>query len=524
MRNGAKPRLDPAEVMLGERLFLETRFSQFFFARCGGDVNTNLSVGDPVLDNTLTTAQTLPGPFAGLSMNCRACHLIKEQMPLGRGIRAYADFARRSPIPGREDGQKFTPRNAPAMVNASIPRFGETFFHLDGEFATGAELVRETFLGRNFGWLPTEHDQAMRHLAKVIREDDGKGQLAKEFGGYSYKTVFKSAEKTVAENYELTEDYRIDVASATDREVLDAVARMTEVYTTSLFFSRNDKQEYDGSPYDTFLGKNDLPRRVAPGQEPAYYARILHSMVTNLTNTRFVSPADNCYRLLKLDFRFNKLELEGMKIFFARNAGSSRSGIGNCVACHTPPDFTDFSFHNTGVAQEEYDSIHGKGAFRKLPVPTLAERQKNFDAFLPATPKHPKALGVFLSIPSLEHPERTDLGLWNVFANPDKPSVQATLRQTLDPDGRVSEAQLLERTIATFKTPGLRGLAMSAPFMHNGTKDTVEGVIRFYIKASRQARAGELRNADPELSKMFLSEDDLEPLSAFLRALNEDYE
>ena len=116
-------------------------------------------------------------------------------MPLGRGIRAYADFARRSPIPSREDGQKFTARNAPVMVNASIPRLGETFFHLDGEFATGAELVRETFLGRNFGWLPTEHQKAMQHLVKVIREDDGKGALAKEFGGYGPRTVFKSAER-----------------------------------------------------------------------------------------------------------------------------------------------------------------------------------------------------------------------------------------------------------------------------------------------------------------------------------------
>ena len=44
-REMAKASLDPAEVMLGERLFLETRFAQFFFAHCGGNVNTNLSRG-----------------------------------------------------------------------------------------------------------------------------------------------------------------------------------------------------------------------------------------------------------------------------------------------------------------------------------------------------------------------------------------------------------------------------------------------------------------------------------------------
>jgi hypothetical protein len=37
-----------AEVAIGERLFLETRFAQFFFANAGGDANAPLSAGDPV--------------------------------------------------------------------------------------------------------------------------------------------------------------------------------------------------------------------------------------------------------------------------------------------------------------------------------------------------------------------------------------------------------------------------------------------------------------------------------------------
>jgi hypothetical protein len=38
------------------------------------------------------------------------------------------------------------------------------------------------------------------------------------------------------------------------------------------------------------------------------------------------------------------------------------------------------------------------------------------------------------------------------------------------------------------------------------------------------ARAGELRNAASELLDIRLTSDDVEPLAAFLRALNEDYE
>lgn len=38
---------DPPQVAVGERLFLETRFSQFFFARSWGNPNAILPAGDP---------------------------------------------------------------------------------------------------------------------------------------------------------------------------------------------------------------------------------------------------------------------------------------------------------------------------------------------------------------------------------------------------------------------------------------------------------------------------------------------
>ena len=40
----------------------------------------------------------------------------------------------------------------------------------------------------------------------------------------------------------------------------------------------------------------------------------------------------------------------------------------------------------------------------------------------------------------------------------------------------------------------------------------------------RVTRAGNVRNAAPELSGIFLKENDIAPLAAFLRALNEDYD
>jgi cytochrome c peroxidase len=75
-----------------------------------------------------------------------------------------------------------------------------------------------------------------------------------------------------------------------------------------------------------------------------------------------------------------------------------------------------------------------------------------------------------------------------------------------------------------FKTPSLRGLAFSGPYLHTGRKDTLESVLRFYIRMCSLARAGKLRNSSPELSGIFLTDEDIAPLVAFLRSLNEDYE
>jgi cytochrome c peroxidase len=121
----------------------------------------------------------------------------------------------------------------------------------------------------------------------------------------------------------------------------------------------------------------------------------------------------------------------------------------------------------------------------------------------------------------------TDLGLWNVFANPDMPTPQSKIRNILCEDEQpcsVSQSDLLNRAIARFKTPGLRDLGHSAPFMHNGQFDTLNDVINFYKEVSDQARASTLRNGAEQLQGIALTDNDSAPLAAFLNALNEDYQ
>src|SRR5262245_54991835 len=114
----ATEQADPPEVAVGERLFLETRFAQFFAANMvGGNVNAPLAAGDPTMD-TVAKADgvAFTGPFAGQSMNCRQCHMVDELDGVsGGGLRTYGDFGRRTPIPARADGLTTTPRNSPPL-------------------------------------------------------------------------------------------------------------------------------------------------------------------------------------------------------------------------------------------------------------------------------------------------------------------------------------------------------------------------------------------------------------------------
>ncbi|MEO7154159.1 MAG: cytochrome c peroxidase [Planctomycetota bacterium] len=66
-----------------------------------------------------------------------------------------------------------------------------------------------------------------------------------------------------------------------------------------------------------------------------------------------------------------------------------------------------------------------------------------------------------------------------------------------------------------FKTPTLRGLALTAPYMHDGSKATLEEVVAYY-------REGGIKNPDlaPELAPIEMSDDDARNLVHFLRALS----
>jgi cytochrome c peroxidase len=523
--------INPAEVQVGDRLFRETRFAAFFFFNDNGNVNSKLPKGggEPeIAQETNAAGKPIPDPFRGLSMNCRNCHLGNDLLHVSKQEgRTYCDFARRSPILDRQDGHLTSPRNAQELVSVSRPRGVPNVFHFDGEFASIEDLTIGTLTGRNLGWLAGESAAAVKHIANVIRNDDGHNALAARYGcgGFPYKVVLLGTDPRLPKNLRLPNQYRIDVTTATDAQILNDIGLLIHAYMDSIAFDLSEPP----SPYDIFLKKNNLPTAPNPGESNAAYTQRLFGLVQQLSSPVFVTPRDGKLQLHKPQkFQFGAAELQGLKIFFTQPASSNQPHAGNCVACHVPPVFTDNIFHNTGASQIEYDGVFGAGSFAALSVPDLNTRNSNFDAYLPPSANHPNASGMFRSPPSQNKPGFTDLGVWNIFANPDIPNPQSALTTILCGEFNLSSSNctpdaVLPRAISFFKTPSIKDPGQSSPYLHNGSLDTIESVLNFYATVSQMARGGQLRNSSPELSNVFIDQTDVAPLSAFLNSLNEDY-
>jgi hypothetical protein len=349
--------------------------------------------------------------------------------------------------------------------------------------------------------------------------------------------LFTGNNPSIPDEFRLPPEFRAFVRSGSDQEIFDAVVRVVAAYVNGLRFSQTeDSGAPIRSPFDVFLEINGLPQQPDPNESDLDYSRRLRTLVNGLGSPQFVTANpnrdDGQFQFHSQPFEFGATELDGLKIFLAEPAASvaspaelSAGKIGNCLACHAAPNFTDFKLHNTGTTQKEYDGFpsHGAGAFASLTIPTLAARTSND---LPASEAHPTASERFRAIPS-DATTLTDLGVWNVFANPDMPAPQSKIRKILCDDQEpcpLTDAVLLDRAIARFKTPGLRDLSHSAPYMHNGQFDTLDDIITFYRDTSTLARAGTLRNGALELRGIALLAGDAASLVAFLRSLNEDYQ
>ena len=153
----------------------------------------------------------------------------------------------------------------------------------------------------------------------------------------------------------------------------------------------------------------------------------------------------------------------GLKIFI---------GKGNCTACHFGPHFTNGEFADIGVP-----FFAGKGrvdAGRHTGIRRLKDNPHNL------------------------------LGRYN--DDPSKGSAVGT-----------KHVDLQHRNFGEFRVPGLRNVALTAPYMHNGSLATLRDVVKHYSELNE-----ERLHADGEriLKRLNLSAAEIEDLVAFLESLS----
>lgn len=162
----------------------------------------------------------------------------------------------------------------------------------------------------------------------------------------------------------------------------------------------------------------------------------------------------------------NAQEQEGFRVFM---------GKARCAVCHLVGEksalFTDHNYHNTGLGWER----------------TMFPERNSYNVQL--------APGVFVQV----------MGAMLKSFEPPQPDV-GRYEVTVDPKDRWA-----------YKTPSLRNVALTKPYMHDGSLATLEDVVDFYDKGGIDNE-----NKSPLLEPLHLAYGEKKALVAFLKTLTGD--
>lgn len=150
----------------------------------------------------------------------------------------------------------------------------------------------------------------------------------------------------------------------------------------------------------------------------------------------------------------------------ARRGHALFRGTARCIACHNGPLASDDDYHALGVPQHP--------SFFSSPLKQITFRYELVSKGVPET---------------VYRTAREDDGLYYVTRR--------------------------ESDRGKFRTPGLRGLVHTGPYMHNGVFGTLEEVVAFYNRGG-----GRHPNRSNRIRPLGLSDDDQQDLVAFLRTLS----
>ena len=156
--------------------------------------------------------------------------------------------------------------------------------------------------------------------------------------------------------------------------------------------------------------------------------------------------------------------VRGLKLFIGR---------GNCVLCHNGPNFTNGEFHSTGIRHFTARGRADGGRFEGVEAVTT-------------------------------HP-------FNLLSKFNDDATRGNAVHT-------RSVVLAPKNWGEFRTPSLRNVAVSGPYMHNGSLDTLRDVLKHYSEIDE-----ERLHADGEklLRALKLSDAEIDDLLAFLNTLTD---
>jgi cytochrome c peroxidase len=165
-------------------------------------------------------------------------------------------------------------------------------------------------------------------------------------------------------------------------------------------------------------------------------------------------------------------------------------GKAGCADCHSGPLLSDTKFHNVGVPSV------GQG------VPTVADCPKGGVCDC-VTPANCLPFGAWDGVQKMRKSPYRRESMWS--DNPLDQSRRGWMDMPIDDIPRGS-----------FRTPSLRDVALTAPYMHTGAFATLEEVVAHYNRGADPTAAGDVA---AQLQPLYLTAREQSQLVAFLKTL-----
>jgi cytochrome c peroxidase len=101
------------------------------------------------------------------------------------------------------------------------------------------------------------------------------------------------------------------------------------------------------------------------------------------------------------------------------------------------------------------------------------------------------------------------------------PSRATSPKATIDPDSGRFNVRRIDQHLHAFKTPTLRNVELTAPYMHNGVFETLEQVVDFYDGGGGHGLGIDLPHQTLPTDSLHLSNEEKRALVAFMKALTD---